>query len=314
MTFSFSLRRFVFILMCLAVVALLSGCDILSGTNDSPLLSTTVEPSLTPIPPSHTPTPFIPLATATHIPPTQQPTEKTCAAGQIISDSLVSSALPKPLKFMIYLPPCYNANPQNGYPVLYLLHGQNGDQNQWANFGLLEKMDSLIATAAIPPFIVVMPGEDAKYTDEFWTTGFDLALIDDLLPYIDEHFYTCTAARCRAIGGLSRGASWAVRLGLEHWDLFGAIGGHSLPWNAAEGSKFARWIAETPNGSLPRIYLDIGMRDGYIAYANQFLDFAMSHDLPFEWHFNPGGHDNEYWTAQLETYLRWYAAAWQDLN
>src|SRR5688572_12246715 len=58
----------------------------------------------------------------------------------------------------VYLPPGYDANPRQRYPVLYLLHGFANDHHSWHRYGRANDiLDNLLAKKAVKPFIVVMP-------------------------------------------------------------------------------------------------------------------------------------------------------------
>ena len=85
----------------------------------------------------------------------------------------------------------------------------------------------LISSGEEPPFLIVLPNE-VNNTVAVDDTGFGNAVVNDLVPWIDQHYATCSDRMCRAIGGLSRGSGWALRLGLIHWQIFGAIGSHSI--------------------------------------------------------------------------------------
>ena len=54
-------------------------------------------------------------------------------AGQIEDATFHSAALNAPLPVNIYRPD--GTPPENGWPVLYLLHGHDGDQNSWRDLG-----------------------------------------------------------------------------------------------------------------------------------------------------------------------------------
>lgn len=86
-------------------------------------------------------------------------------AGQIEDATFHSAALNAPLPVNIYRPD--GAPPENGWPVLYLLHGHDGDQNSWRDLGNIEKtLDTLIEAGAIRPLVVVMPGvKNSWYVD-----------------------------------------------------------------------------------------------------------------------------------------------------
>ncbi len=208
----------------------------------------------------------------------------------------------------VYTPPCYDPAADPGYPVLYLLHGQSFNDDQWQRLGVPETADRLIAAGEVKPFLVVMP-QEYYYLQDMSQSAYGSALIDEVLPWVEENFAVCRDTACRAIGGLSRGASWASWLGFESWPLFGSIGLHSLP-TTANGQFRYEWLPKIPEGQRPRLYLDIGAKDPYYQYALAYEQFLNESHLPHEWHLNSGGHNEEYWSAHVEEYLRWYAAGW----
>ena len=86
--------------------------------------------------------------------------------------------------------------------------------NQWVRLGVVEEADKLILSGKAPPFIIVFPD------DQYWNTppgpGFGGRLISYLIPYIDQTYRTLTDRKYRALGGLSRGGGWTIRLGFEN--------------------------------------------------------------------------------------------------
>ncbi len=147
---------------------------------------------------------FLPLLT--HLPspspsPTLTPTRLACwqQGGRIVQDSLRTDLLPLPLEYRVYLPPCYDQQPDERYPVLYLIHGQNYNDDQWDRLGVDETADALIAAGEIPPLIIVMPRDRswAQPTED----RFGQVLVDELLPFIDETYRTLPDRSHRAIGG-----------------------------------------------------------------------------------------------------------------
>lgn len=199
---------------------------------------------------------------------------------------------------------------QQRYPVLYLIHGQSYNDDQWQRLGVPETADRLITLETIPPLIVVMPRD--RSWEQPTDSGFGEAVVEILIPYIDARYRTIAERKYRAIGGLSRGAGWAVHLGLTHWDLFGAIGAHSLPIFKSDASKISTWIESIPTPSLPRIYLDIGDKDRppILGSAIWFEELLSQKGVPHEWYLNQGYHEEAYWQAHVEPYLIWYTQEW----
>jgi enterochelin esterase-like enzyme len=268
----------------------------------------TTEPSITP-PPS-----LLPSSTSTNTPfPTlSSPTATPCISktGQLESSQINTSWLEKPLEYRVYTPPCYKHDPGQRYPVIYLLHGYGFNDDQWDRLEADEIADKLISSGETSPFIIVMP-HDGEHNILPPTNQFGEALIFDLIPEIDAIYSTLPERQNRAIGGISRGGNWAIRLGLTHWSVFGIIGGHSAPLFITDGPpKIKDWLAGIPTESFPRVYLDIGESDKWIDKTIRIEEILDDFSVPHELYLFPGSHYEAYWSAHIEQYLRWYAQDW----
>ena len=251
---------------------------------------TIVAPSLTPSP-TFTPTP-----------------DCTSLGGEIIHSQLSSELLGHNLNFYVYLPPCYAIQSNQRYPVIYLLHGLSYTNDQWLRLGVAGTMDALIAQGDITPFIIVLPLE-ASF-DPPQTSGFADAIATELVPWIDGHYRTLPEKESRGIGGVSRGAAWAFRIGFEYYTLFGSVGAHSLPLFDADGGNILLWVSQTAGEDLPVFFIDIGRNDQEWKTAQDVADLLDEHNISHEWYFFTGGHTESYWSAHLEHYLHWYARDW----
>jgi len=230
--------------------------------------------------------------------------------GKIILGQYRSQNLTLPMDYRVYLPPCYADHPQERYPVLYLIHGQGYTDDQWVRLGITKTADKLIAAHQIPPLIIVMP------RDRIWDpppqNQFGTVLIHQLIPYIDEKYPTVADRDHRAIGGLSRGAGWAVHLGLSHWEMFSEIGAHSLAVFAGDVQMIPKWLDQIPVNARPEIFVDIGSHDRpeMLEWTYWFERLLTERHFPHEWYLYEGFHDEAYWEAHLEQYIRWYTQAW----
>lgn len=270
--------------------------------------SSTVPPSTATLIPSAT---LVPSAT---LPPTPSPTTTPLGCwtepGHTELSSLESELLLHPLDYRVHLPPCYDQQPDRRYPVLWMIHGQSYNDDQWDRLGMDETADRLAAAGEITPFIIVMPRD--RNWDQPTVDMFGRVVVEELLPYIDGHYRTIPERSFRAVGGLSRGAGWAVHLGIFHWELFGALGGHSLPVFHADTPKLRTQLDAIPSESMPRIYLDIGEKDRpeIMRSALWFEALLTEKGIPHEWYLFPGYHEEAYWQAHIEQYVRWYAQEW----
>lgn len=230
--------------------------------------------------------------------------------GENVNGELKTELLRQPLEYLVHLPPCYDEQPERRYPVLYLIHGQSYDQFQWQRLGASETMDKLSASGEIAPFIIIMP------RDRLWEPPnidlFGQVVIDELIPAIDEQYRTLAVREFRAVGGLSRGAGWAVHLGITEWELFGALGAHSLALFDVDAQYSRQRLAEIPPDKLPRIYVDIGEKDrpNIMRSALWFEQLLTDGNIPHVWNLYQGYHEEGYWRAHIEEYIRWYAEEW----
>ena len=283
----------------------------------------TITPSTTPSKPSASPTVLLTEPKPTKTKPTASiPTESTPSitpttqvdcwddGGRIEIKQLESDWLPDPLDYRVYTPPCYDQQSDRYFPVLFLIHGQSFREDQWERLGAGEIADTLIAAGELTSFIMVMPRDSQDRTPPP-ENQFGEALLFDLIPRIDGDYRTIPDRRFRAIGGISRGGNWAIHLGLTYWGFFGSVGAHSTPTFIADGPKvIQKWLAEIPFDELPRLYLDTGKNDTWLASTLQFEQILDDEGIPHEWYLFPGHHDEKYWAAHMEQYIRWYAAIW----
>jgi enterochelin esterase-like enzyme len=246
---------------------------------------------------------------STRVAPTTTSTANCDQQGSDVqSGSIFSEQLGDDFPFQVYLPPCYHAMSDQRYPVVYLLHGLTFNEDQWLRLGVAEQMDRLIADGAVTPFMIVLPGETRF--DPPQTSAFAETLVQELIPWVDQHFRTLPEKPFRAIGGLSRGAAWSVHIGFEHYPLFDSVGAHSLPLFEADSRRILAWLTQIPNEDLPTFFIDIGRQDPERWTAQNFSDQLNDHNVPHTWYLFNGGHSEDYWSTHLEIYLRWYARNW----
>lgn len=230
--------------------------------------------------------------------------------GRVEIREIESDYLDGGLRFRVYTPPCYEEEEQRRFPVLYLVHGQTFNDDQWDRIGADEAADALIGSGEVAPFMIVMPYDRASAQPS--RDPFGEVFFEELVPWIDAHYRTLSDREQRAVGGLSRGASWALHFAMLHPELFGAVGGHSPPVFVEDAARVRVWLAGIPEELMPRIWLDVGERD-----QEAILDSALwlagvlnEMGIPHEWHLFTGAHSEAYWSSHVEMYLRWYAGSW----
>jgi enterochelin esterase-like enzyme len=242
-------------------------------------------------------------ATAAKTPATKETPACWNEPGTIETTIIQHAELFREMPVRIYLPPCYEANPEKRYPTLYLLHGLQSTDSQWDELGIDETANRLISEGTVPPFIIVMP---------WHRTGINLiqAVPEILVPFIDANFTTASDRSSRAIGGVSKGGGQALEIGLKYPDTFAAIGMHS-PAVQYLDSVIVNWVSAIPPESRPALWIDIGERDSLYPAAESLIENLQSNSIPISTHIDDGDHEAAYWETHIEGYLRWYVANWK---
>ena len=213
-------------------------------------------------------------------------------------------------KASVYLPAGYTSDRR--YPVLYLLHGLAGNQDEWRGYVRATAiLDNLIAEGKAVPMIVVMPNgraladdrpppEERKYAPAHVAgfAAFERELFETLIPAIDRQYATLSDRRHRAIAGLSMGGGQSLNFGLKHLDSFSWIGAFSAAPNTANSAELLPDPART-RSQLDLLYLSCGNQDGLFHITQQFHRYLKRNDVPHVWNVDEHGHDRESWADNL---------------
>lgn len=169
-------------------------------------------------------------------------------AGTLTDATFHSNALNADLPVNIYRPD--GEPPENGWPVLYLLHGHDGDQNSWRDLGNIEKtLDGMITAGTIRPLVVVMPGvKNSWYVNSAAVDGpgdYETAITGDLRVHVEKTLPVRKDRQGRAIAGLSMGGFGALHLAYAHEDLYAAVASLSgAIWQNVPASDLDKTPAE----------------------------------------------------------------------
>jgi enterochelin esterase-like enzyme len=291
----------------LGIFLLLASCAIVGRSEKRARMATALpSPTTTPLSAPFRPTETLPpLLAETATPESALPCSDR--EGTLQPETIPSSITGTTAGFYVYLPPCYTFDPQIRYPVLFLFHGLGRSPDQWHDLGLENTLDHLILSGQIPPVVVILPqivGDDSN----------DAVFLADLLPAVEGQFRTQADRDHRAIGGVSRGAEWALRLALRRADLFGAVGVHSISPSPNALADIYLWAEAVPENLWPRMYFDAGYSDPQLPEMQAIVQVFDLLKRPYEKHIPPGDHSDSYWSEHLREYLLWYAAGWENTN
>jgi enterochelin esterase-like enzyme len=210
-------------------------------------------------------------------------------------------------KARVYTPPGYTK--EKKYPVLYLLHGIGGDENEWARGGSPDViLDNLYADKKAVPMIVVMPNGRAakdvtardpipKQSPVF--AAFEKDLLTDLIPFIEKNYSVKADRESRAIAGLSMGGGQALNFGLNNLDKFAWVGGFSSAPNTKPPADLIKDPAEAAK-ELRLLYIVCGDKDGLIRISQGVHAMLDEKKVAHVYRVIPGGrHDFKVWKSAL---------------
>ena len=248
----------------------------------------------------------------------QEATAKPLASSQegtVVRDiSIHSNILGRDMLYSVYLPAGYSSEKQ--YPVLYLLHGSGGNQNEWWVYDdLADDADAMIVSGEIPEMIIVTPdGKTWMYIDNCYGNGlyYERYFFEELLPEVESHYSIRRERGTRAIGGFSMGGYGALRYGVMHHDMFCYVYAMSSVIGGYGATDMGDIITGYSSSELPGITLECGDRD-YFTYDNcefskQLTQLGISHE-----HIErSGGHDWTFWSACTPKILRKVGGLFRD--
>ena len=150
---------------------------------------------------------------------------------RLIELTFTTPALSGTTPVRVLLPAGY-ASSDRHYPVLYLLHGCcNYDVSGAASWTVHGDAEAL--TAGLP-LIVVMPDSGAGgFYSDWYNNGsggppmYETYDINELIPWVDQHYRTIPDRTGRVLAGLSMGGYGAMELAARHPDMFVAAASFS---------------------------------------------------------------------------------------
>jgi enterochelin esterase-like enzyme len=208
-------------------------------------------------------------------------------------------------EYELYLPPCYEAETDRDYPVLFLIPGRGSGFQAWFDAGAARVADEMIHAGEMPPLIIVA----TSTTDN--DPQADL-IHDDLVPYIDGSCRVKKERRYHAAAGGSLGGVAAYRIVFRDPDRFASAGIFGNGATSGEEEKIRGWLAAMNPSNKTRVFLNVGFSDDYmLGRAKVLISILDEYQIPHEEIFSAGGHSYSYWVANLPAYYKWLAEDWR---
>lgn len=135
------------------------------------------------------------------------------AAGRAECRSVPSKILGHDVPFCVLLPPNYDSDATQRYPVLYFLHGLGENEQVLLNSGGLLLVQDLRDQKQIGDFLIVTPsvGRSFYINSSDGKVKYEDFFIREFIPYIESHYRIRVGRRTRGIAGISMGGYGALR-------------------------------------------------------------------------------------------------------
>jgi enterochelin esterase-like enzyme len=221
-----------------------------------------------------------------------------------------SSSLGVTRRMHVYTPPGYSDS-GDPYPVLYLLHGGGDSDAAWTTVGRANFiLDNLLAEGKIRPMVVVMPAGHTPRPGSPMGAGpdqdpFSQDLLQDVIPYVEQHFNVSTRSEDRAISGLSMGGVQTLNIGLFNPDKFAYVlpmsTGYFPPAIEEMKQKHSEALKNSGfNDKVKLFWIATGTDDALVAPNNKAtLELLDQLGIRYEFHEVPGGHTWHVWRRLL---------------
>jgi enterochelin esterase family protein len=207
---------------------------------------------------------------------------------------------------VVYTPPGYESD-HGQFPVVYLLHGFGGNENDWIAAGPANVIaDNLIADGLAVPAIIVMPNahglpptHGGGFNDARNVQLFQEELLEHVIPMIEKRYRVQAGAAHRALVGESMGAGHALAVGLGHLDRFAwlaAMAPGPKPTVSAHDTK-------AMNRALRLLWLGCGRADATCEDNRRYEEALTAAGIRHIWRESAGAHDWLEWRASLAEIL-----------
>jgi enterochelin esterase family protein len=225
----------------------------------------------------------------------------------------------------IYTPAGYEQSGDKKYPVLYLLHGMGGDEDEWVTFGRATQiLDNLIAQGKAEQMILVMPnghaymeaapGESSKgfYKPSHQTGGtMDGAFeknFHEIIDFVESNYRVQADKAHRAIAGLSMGGYHSMHISRYYENTFDYVGLFSAAVMQRPGqdkdiyANFEETLKKQIANGVRLYWLGIG-KDDFLYKANkEFRAHLDELGLKHEYLETEGGHVWTCWRIYLSVF------------
>lgn len=184
-----------------------------------------------------------------------------------------SAALGRPASITLYLPASFSVDPEHKYPLLVMHDGTDYLHHAAA----ATVLDNLIHRGLVPEFVVAFCDPQERLTEYADDERHARFVVEELVPYLEDHLPLIGGRDARCLGGASFGALATLatanrypetfgRLLLQSGSFAGASGDCAEPmddlWTPAY--EFVRRYVEAPIAVADKVFMSCGVLEPMI--------------------------------------------------
>ena len=236
--------------------------------------------------------------------PQAAPPEGCDTPGEVASAELSETARGYPYSYRVYLPPCFSAEGEARYPVLYLIPGRSSAPDSWFAAGLQDGVDTLILNREIPPLIIVTT-ENTDSDPQAET------IYKELIPFVESQYPIANDRRYHAVAGGSLGGIAAYRLAFQHPETFSSAGIFGAGAISGEEVQIRLWLSQMTGANRTRVFMNSGENDPLMLERARVMKSILDEaGMENKLYVDEGGHHYMYWVPNFEMFLKWLAQEW----
>src|SRR6185437_13161257 len=243
-----------------------------------------------------------------------------------------------------FLPPSYDSNATQKYPVLYFLHGLGENEQVLLNSDGWQIIEQAWTDKTLGEFVIVAPaaGRSFYVNSKDGKVRYEDFFIQEFLPIIEKNYRIRATRATRGLDGISMGGYGALRFAFKYPKLFGSVSAHSaalierpptvqinpqqqaavtrlvgtafgVPFDRAYWNRESPFtiVRDSPKPAGLKIYFDCGTEDdfGFNVGAQQFHELLQKRGIPNTFHLYPGGHNWMYFAEHFPDSLEFESKA-----
>jgi putative tributyrin esterase len=212
-----------------------------------------------------------------------------------------------------------------GFPLLYLLHGLSDDSSAWLRYTSIERYAAPLGLAVVMPEVQRSFYADEAHGGRYWT------FLSEELPSVVESFFRVSRRRENTfVAGLSMGGYGALKWALRQPERFSAAASLSgavdlvalqregdraelfervFDGSVGRGDDLFALLAAADVDTLPSMYVGCGTEDHLFDGNVRWVDAATAEGVDVHVDLRPGDHEWGLWDATIQDVLAWLPLA-----